>query len=213
MLGGSAGPVRAYNSNGLWLGPPAATADEAPILRDEGGFGGLKLRLGRERPKDDIAAIETIRRAVGDDMHLMADFNQGLDMAEALRRCPMIDDLGTDLDRGADPVRKSRRAARCWRQRIENSDPDRREFLRTRATCKPRSRRESLRLRDAGFDADRRALPAGCDRRRFAATDGRAVFVAPLSGILRASAARDTECALAGMAGLGRPDPAAGPSR
>ncbi len=94
MLGGSVGPVRAYNSNGLWLGPPAAAADEAPILRDEGGFAGLKLRLGRERPKDDVAAIDTIRRAVGDDMHLMADFNQGLDMAEALRRCPMIDDLG-----------------------------------------------------------------------------------------------------------------------
>lgn len=93
-LGGSPGPVRAYNSNGLWLGPPEATADEAPVLRDERGFGGLKLRLGRERPKDDIAAIETIRRAVGDDMQLMADFNQGLDMAEALRRCPMIDDLG-----------------------------------------------------------------------------------------------------------------------
>jgi mandelate racemase len=93
-LGGSVGPVRAYNSNGLWLGPPAATADEAIVLRDEGGFKGLKLRLGRERPADDVAAIETIRRAVGGDMHLMADFNQGLDMSEALRRCPMIDDLG-----------------------------------------------------------------------------------------------------------------------
>ena len=101
-------PVRAYNSNGLWLGPPAATADEAIVLRDEGGFAGLKLRLGRDRPADDVAAIETIRRAVGDDMHLMADFNQGLDMSEALRRCPMIDDLGLDLDRGADPVRKPR---------------------------------------------------------------------------------------------------------
>jgi mandelate racemase len=93
-LGGSIGPVRAYNSNGLWLGPPATAADEAPALRDEGGFGGLKLRLGRERPKEDVAAIDTIRRAVGDDMHLMADFNQGLDMAEALRRLPMIDGLG-----------------------------------------------------------------------------------------------------------------------
>ncbi len=92
-LGGSLGPVRAYNSNGLWLGPPAATADEAIALRDEGGFSGLKLRLGRERPSDDAKAIETIRRAIGADMHLMADFNQGLDMGEALRRCPMIDDL------------------------------------------------------------------------------------------------------------------------
>ena len=31
---------------------------------------------------------------VGDGMHLMIDFNQSLDMAEALRRCHMLDDLG-----------------------------------------------------------------------------------------------------------------------
>jgi mandelate racemase len=54
----------------------------------------LKLRLGRARLRDDIAAIEAIRKAVGDDIELMADFNQGLDMAEALARCPAIDDLG-----------------------------------------------------------------------------------------------------------------------
>ena len=94
LLGGSIGPVKAYNSNGLWLADPAAVAAEAPALRDEGGFRGLKLRLGRERASDDVAAIEAIRRAVGDDIALMADFNQGLDMAEALRRGPMIDDLG-----------------------------------------------------------------------------------------------------------------------
>ena len=33
-------------------------------------------------------------RPVGDDVQLMIDFNQGLDMAEALRRCHMLDDLG-----------------------------------------------------------------------------------------------------------------------
>src|SRR3954470_6667913 len=45
LLGGSVGPVPAYNSNGLWLQEPAAVAAEAILLRDEGGFGGLKLRL------------------------------------------------------------------------------------------------------------------------------------------------------------------------
>lgn len=94
MLGGSIGPVKAYNSNGLWLADPSAVADEAPVLRDQGGFRGLKLRLGRERAREDVAAIEAIRRAVGDEIALMADFNQGLDMAEALHRGPMIDDLG-----------------------------------------------------------------------------------------------------------------------
>ncbi len=94
FLGGTAGPVRAYNSNGLWLQAPAALGPEAAELRAEGGFDALKLRLGRARPRDDIAAIEAVRRAVGEDVKLMVDFNQGLNLAEALERCHQIDDLG-----------------------------------------------------------------------------------------------------------------------
>jgi mandelate racemase len=94
LLGGSPGPVKAYNSNGLWLREPAALAEEAVELRDEGGFGGLKLRLGRADPRDDMAAIEAIRDAAGDGVRLMADYNQGLDLAEALERCRMIDGEG-----------------------------------------------------------------------------------------------------------------------
>ena len=94
LLGGSVGPLRSYNSNGLWLSDPVALADEALELRNEGGLAGLKLRLGCERAADDIAALDTIRKAVGDEMHLMVDFNQGLDLAEALLRCHMIDDYG-----------------------------------------------------------------------------------------------------------------------
>ena len=94
LLGGSPGPVHAYNSNGLWLGSPSEVADEAIELRDEGRFDGLKLRLGREDPRDDLATIDAVRRTVGEDLSLMIDFNQGLDLAEALRRCHMLDDLG-----------------------------------------------------------------------------------------------------------------------
>ncbi|MCY4098175.1 MAG: hypothetical protein OXF40_07930 [Rhodospirillales bacterium] len=94
LLGGSPGPVRAYNSNGLWLQSPSKVAAEAIEIRDEGQFDGVKLRLGREDPKDDLATIDAVRQAVGEDIHVMIDFNQGLDMAEALRRCHMLDDLG-----------------------------------------------------------------------------------------------------------------------
>jgi mandelate racemase len=41
-----------------------------------------------------VAAIHAIRAVVGDDMELMADFNQGLHLGEALQRCHMIDDEG-----------------------------------------------------------------------------------------------------------------------
>lgn len=93
-LGGSVGPVTSYNSNGLWLQKPDAVAAEALELRDEGAFTGLKLRLGRERLGDDLATVEAVRNAVGDDMQLMVDFNQGLSLGEALQRCHAIDDFG-----------------------------------------------------------------------------------------------------------------------
>jgi len=92
LLGGTVGPVRSYNSNGLWLKEPAELAAEALELKDEGGFTGLKLRLGRPRVSDDLLALETVRKALGDDVQLMVDFNQGLDLAEALQRCHAIDD-------------------------------------------------------------------------------------------------------------------------
>ncbi len=94
LLGGSVGPVRAYNSNGLWLKAPEAVAVEAVELREEGGFTGLKLRLGRALLADDLATVAAVRKSVGDEMQLMVDFNQGLDLAEALERCHAIDDLG-----------------------------------------------------------------------------------------------------------------------
>ena len=68
LLGGSVGPVKAYNSNGLWLQAPEVVAADATALRDEGDFTALKLRLGRDRANDDLAAIHAIRAAVGDDM-------------------------------------------------------------------------------------------------------------------------------------------------
>ena len=51
FLGGSLGAVPAYNSNGLWLADVATLGDEAGELVAEGGFKGLKLRLGRERAR------------------------------------------------------------------------------------------------------------------------------------------------------------------
>lgn len=94
LLGGTVGSVKSYNSNGLWLKAPDALGDEAIELRDEGGFTGLKLRLGREHIADDLATLDAVRNSVGDSMHLMIDFNQGLTLAEALQRCHMIDDHG-----------------------------------------------------------------------------------------------------------------------
>ena len=94
FLGGTVGRVPAYNSNGLWLTPVEALADEAAALVAEGGFTALKLRLGRDRLQDDLAAIAAVRDGAGPDVKLMCDFNQGLSLGDALHRCHALDDEG-----------------------------------------------------------------------------------------------------------------------
>jgi mandelate racemase len=93
-LGGTVGPVPAYNSNGLWLTPVNELAAEAAALVAEGGFNALKLRLGRERLADDLAAIAAVREAAGSQVKLMCDFNQGLSLGDALVRCHALDGEG-----------------------------------------------------------------------------------------------------------------------
>ncbi len=93
-LGGTVGPVPAYNSNGLWLTPLKTLASEAAALVAEGGFTGLKLRLGRETLAEDLAAIAAVREAAGANVKLMCDFNQGLTLGDALVRCHALDDQG-----------------------------------------------------------------------------------------------------------------------
>ena len=73
FLGGTPAPVKAYSSNGLWFGDPQSKGDEALELLDEGNFNAVKLRVGRERAADDVAAIEEVQRAVGPDVEVMVD--------------------------------------------------------------------------------------------------------------------------------------------
>jgi mandelate racemase len=94
FLGGSRAAVPAYDSNGLWLTDVGSLAAEAAQLVAESGTQGLKLRLGRERLADDLAAIDAVRSAVGPEIKLMVDFNQGMSLAQALHRCHALDDQG-----------------------------------------------------------------------------------------------------------------------
>ena len=93
LLGGQPRPVLAYNSKGLGIQPLKALVKEAEELVAE-GFTAVKLRLGRPKAADDLAALRAVKKAIGPGVTLMCDFNQGLTVAEAIRRGHMIDDEG-----------------------------------------------------------------------------------------------------------------------
>jgi len=91
LLGGKPEPIAAYNSCGLGLMAPDMVADEAEKLL-AGGFRAVKLRLGYPTLQEDVAAVHAVRARIGDGAALMVDYNQVLDLAEALVRGRALDD-------------------------------------------------------------------------------------------------------------------------
>ncbi len=103
LLGATPRPVPAYNSKGLGLLEINKLEKEATELVGE-GFKAIKLRLGRPDARDDLKALKAVRKAIGPDVSLMIDFNQGLSVAEALKRGRMIDAEG-GVDWIEEPIR------------------------------------------------------------------------------------------------------------
>jgi mandelate racemase len=93
LLGSAPRRIPAYNSNGLGLMGPQATAEEALKMVAE-GFKAVKLRLGYKTLQEDVAVTRAVRRALPDDVTLMTDYNQALDLPEALRRGRALQDEG-----------------------------------------------------------------------------------------------------------------------
>lgn len=85
LLGGAQDRVPAYHSGGLWL---SRSIDEL-VVEAQGfvdqGFRAMKMRLGLPDPAEDIARVRAVRDAIGPGVKLMADANQGLTEAQAIR--------------------------------------------------------------------------------------------------------------------------------
>jgi mandelate racemase len=93
LLGGTPRPVPAYNSCGLGLIGSGRAAAEAEQLAAP-GFRAIKVRLGYADASIDAEVVRTVRRAIGDGVELMSDYNQGLTVAEAVLRTATLADSG-----------------------------------------------------------------------------------------------------------------------
>ena len=91
LLGAEPRPIPAYNSCGLGLATDlGGLAGEAEKLL-QGGFRAVKLRLGYPTLQADIAAVHAVRKRIGDAVALMVDYNQALNVDEALIRGRALD--------------------------------------------------------------------------------------------------------------------------
>jgi L-alanine-DL-glutamate epimerase-like enolase superfamily enzyme len=101
LLGGSAGPIRAYASSMRRDITPQDEAARLIVLRDTLGFDAFKVRVGAECGQDrdewpgrTEAIIPAIRKALGPDVALLVDGNSGFGPQRAIKVGRMLEDSG-----------------------------------------------------------------------------------------------------------------------
>jgi mandelate racemase len=91
LLGGLEKPVRPYGAVGYDGVEGCAKAVEDWATR---GFTGIKAKIGYPTVQEDVAVVRAMRKAAGDDMVIMVDYNQCLTPTEAVERLRVLDDEG-----------------------------------------------------------------------------------------------------------------------
>jgi L-alanine-DL-glutamate epimerase-like enolase superfamily enzyme len=93
LLGGAQDRVPTYHSGGLWL----SRGIEELVAEAHGfvaaGFTAMKMRLGLPDPRADAARVRAVREAIGPDVRLMADANQGQSEAQAIRLGRLLEEF------------------------------------------------------------------------------------------------------------------------
>jgi mandelate racemase len=100
MLGSAPRPVRAYDSQGLFVPGRDDARAETALAR---GFRAIKVKAGGD-PDQDLAALRRLRGIAGPEVDLMIDYNQTLSAPEAIRRVRRIEDAGIGLAWVEEPV-------------------------------------------------------------------------------------------------------------
>ena len=120
LLGGALRPIRAYGATGY----DGAEGSASVAARwAERGFKGVKAKIGYPDVREDVEVVRAMRRAVGDDVALMVDYNQSLAPTDAIGRARRLDDedltwieeptLADDYTGHASVAREARTPIQC----------------------------------------------------------------------------------------------------
>ena len=91
LLGGVEKPIAAYGAVGYdGVAGSARVAEQWAKL----GFKGVKAKIGYATVAEDLEVVRAMRKAVGDETAIMVDYNQSLNLPEAVRRLRVLDEEG-----------------------------------------------------------------------------------------------------------------------
>jgi L-alanine-DL-glutamate epimerase-like enolase superfamily enzyme len=96
LFGACRDSVSVYASGGLWLSYSVDELVEEARAFLDGGFRAMKIRVGNERIDEDVERVAAVREAIGPDVTLMADANQGFTVSHAVRLGRRLEEFGLD---------------------------------------------------------------------------------------------------------------------
>jgi L-alanine-DL-glutamate epimerase-like enolase superfamily enzyme len=96
LLGGTADPVEAYNTDGGWLNFSVndLVRDLASLV--DQGWRRVKMKVGHPDWREDARRVRAVRSQIGDDVTLMCDANQRWDLHTANQVMPVLEEAQMD---------------------------------------------------------------------------------------------------------------------
>ena len=91
LAGGAQQCVPLYDTEGGWLQLSIEELVVGAKRSQAQGWRGVKIKVGKPEPYEDLERLQAVREAVGPRMHLMVDANQSMTYAEARRRARLFE--------------------------------------------------------------------------------------------------------------------------
>jgi L-alanine-DL-glutamate epimerase-like enolase superfamily enzyme len=93
LAGGFRERVPLYDTEGGWLNLDVDTIVDEAKKSVVKGWPGVKIKVGKPDPMEDVARLSAVREAIGPNIDLMIDANQSFTYAEAKRRARLFEHL------------------------------------------------------------------------------------------------------------------------
>jgi L-alanine-DL-glutamate epimerase-like enolase superfamily enzyme len=93
FAGGARDRVPLYDTEVGWLHLSPDELIAGAKAATERGFGGVKIKIGKPDPSEDVARLRAVRDALGPQIDLMVDANQSLRAPDAIRRARLLEPL------------------------------------------------------------------------------------------------------------------------